>query len=48
VNESDVKEKVQTILGCSDMIDKIMTLTGFDDPSEQALAMFQILALLEL
>ncbi len=32
----------------SDTLDKIQTLTGFEDPNEQGLAMFQILALLEM
>jgi len=32
----------------SDSVDKVMSLTGFECPVEQSLAMFQILALLEM
>jgi hypothetical protein len=36
------------MLQSSDMLDKISTLTGFEDAGEQALALFQITAMLEM
>ena len=36
------------MLQSSDMLDKISTLTGFEEAGEQAMALFQILAMLEM